>query len=131
MAAGASARRRARAQRDELAFGTVDSWLIWNLTGGREHVTDISNASRTMLFNIHTQSWDEELLQLFGVPRACLPRVLPCSFAPGDDPLHADLEGVRVPITGIAGDQQAALFGQACMVPGMAKNTYGTAASCS
>jgi len=117
---------RARATRGELAFGTIDSWLIWNLTGGRAHVTDISNASRTMLFNIHSGEWDDELLQLFAIPRSCLPRVLPCCFAPGDEPLSADLDGTAVPITGIAGDQQAALFGQGCLTPGMAKNTYGT-----
>jgi glycerol kinase len=117
---------RARASRGELAFGTIDSWLIWNLTSGRAHVTDISNASRTMLFNIHSGDWDEELLQLFAIPRACLPRVLPCCFAPADEPLSATLDGCAVPITGIAGDQQAALFGQACLQPGMAKNTYGT-----
>jgi glycerol kinase len=117
---------RARAARGELAFGTIDSWLIWNLSGGRAHVTDISNASRTMLFNIHTGEWDEDLLQLFGIPRACLPRVLPCAFSAADEPLCAELDGIRVPITGIAGDQQAALFGQGCLSPGMAKNTYGT-----
>ena len=117
---------RARAARGELAFGTIDSWLIWNLSGGRAHVTDISNASRTLLFNIHSGDWDDELLQLFDIPRACLPRVLPSSFAPADEPLTAALDGVAVPITGIAGDQQAALFGQACLSPGMAKNTYGT-----
>jgi len=117
---------RARARRGELAFGTIDSWLIWNLSGGRAHVTDISNASRTLLFNIHTGRWDDELLELFDIPRACLPRVLPCAFSPADEPLSAALGGVTVPITGIAGDQQAALFGQACLTPGMAKNTYGT-----
>ena len=117
---------RARAVRGELAFGTVDSWLIWNLSGGRAHVTDVSNASRTLLFNIHTGSWDDELLQLFDIPKACLPRVLPCAFAPADEALSATLDGIEVPITGIAGDQQAALFGQACLSPGMAKNTYGT-----
>jgi glycerol kinase len=117
---------RERATRGELAFGTVDSWLIWNLSGGKAHVTDISNASRTLLFNIHTGTWDDELLALFDIPRACLPRVLPCSFAPADEPLNADLNGTAVPITGVAGDQQAALFGQACLSPGMAKNTYGT-----
>jgi len=117
---------RERATRGELAFGTVDSWLIWNLSGRRTHVTDLSNASRTLLLNIHSGDWDDELLQLFDIPRACLPRVLPCSFAPEDEPLAADLDGVAVPITGIAGDQQAALFGQACLTPGMAKNTYGT-----
>ncbi|HTV79533.1 MAG TPA: glycerol kinase GlpK [Steroidobacteraceae bacterium] len=114
------------AARGELAFGTIDSWLIWNLTGGRAHVTDISNASRTMLFNIHTGDWDPELLALFDIPRPCLPQVLPCCFAPADAKLMADLNGTAVPITGIAGDQQAALFGQACLHPGMAKNTYGT-----
>jgi glycerol kinase len=117
---------RARAQRGELAFGTIDSWLIWNLSGGAAHVTDVSNAARTLLFNIHTGDWDDELLGLFDIPKVCLPRVLPCSFAPADESLHADLDGVQVPITGIAGDQQAALFGQACLTPGMAKNTYGT-----
>src|ERR1700722_6806670 len=117
---------RARAGRGELAFGTIDSWLIWNLSGGREHGTDVSNASRTLLFNIHTGAWDEDLLQLFDIPKACLPRVLPCSFAPADEPLCADLDGIQIPITGIAGDQQAALYGQACLNPGMAKNTYGT-----
>ncbi len=116
----------ARAARGELAFGTIDSWLIWNLTAGRAHVTDISNASRTMLFDIHSGDWDDELLGLFGIPRCCLPRVLPCSFSPADENLVADLNGTPVPITGIAGDQQAALFGQACLSPGMAKNTYGT-----
>ncbi len=117
---------RERASRGELAFGTIDSWLIWNLSGGKAHVTDISNASRTLLFNIHTGAWDDELLQLFDIPRACLPRVLPCAFSPADEPLSAALDGIAVPITGIAGDQQAALFGQACLTPGMAKNTYGT-----
>jgi glycerol kinase len=117
---------RERAGRGELAFGTVDSWLIWNLSGGRAHVTDVSNASRTLLFNIHTGAWDDELLQLFDIPRACLPRVLPSSFAPADESLSATLDGIEVPITGIAGDQQAALYGQACLSPGMAKNTYGT-----
>jgi glycerol kinase len=117
---------QARASRGELAFGTVDSWLIWNLSGGRVHVTDISNASRTMLFNIHTGEWDDELLQLFRIPHSCLPRVLPSAFSPQDEPLSVDLDGAAVPITGIAGDQQAALFGQACLKPGMAKNTYGT-----
>jgi glycerol kinase len=116
----------ARAASGELAFGTIDSWLIWNLSGGRAHVTDISNASRTLLFNIHSGDWDDELLGLFDIPRACLPRVLPCSFSPPEERLTANLDGVAVPITGIAGDQQAALFGQACLTPGMAKNTYGT-----
>ena len=88
---------RQRARRGELAFGTIDSWLIWNLSGGKAHVTDISNASRTMLFNIHTGDWDDELLQLFDIPRACLPRVLPCSFSPADEPLTAELGASRCP----------------------------------
>lgn len=113
---------RARAQRGELCFGTVDSWLAFKLTGG-EHVTDVSNASRTMLLNLRTAQWDPEMLDLIGVPLACLPRVLPSSFDVG---LEACIRGHAVPLTGIAGDQQAALFGQACYQPGMAKNTYGT-----
>ena len=113
---------RARAGRGELAFGTVDAWLIWNLTRGAAHVTDSSNASRTLLFNIHTGDWDDELLRLLRVPREMLPRVVPSSGAAG----AATLDGVEIPIAGIAGDQQAALFGQACHAPGMAKNTYGT-----
>ncbi len=121
---------RTRAERGELAFGTIDSWLIWNLNGGRAHVTDISNASRTLLFNIHTASWDDELLRLFDIPRACLPRVLPCSFSPADEPLNATLDGIQIPITGIAGDQQAALFGQACVSPGWPKILMVRAASC-
>jgi glycerol kinase len=113
---------RERAQRGELAFGTVDSWLIWNLTQGAVHVTDASNASRTLLFDLHAGDWDDELLALFGVPRAVLPRVVASSGICA----HASLDGVEVPIAGIAGDQQAALFGQACLTPGLAKNTYGT-----
>lgn len=115
---------RARAERGELAFGTVDSWLIWNLTGGRVHATDASNASRTLLFNIHTGEWDDELLALLGVPRALLPEVKPSSgvFAEVSHPMLQ----VDVPVAGVAGDQQAALFGQACFEPGLAKNTYGT-----
>jgi len=113
---------RAAAQRGELAFGTVDSWLIWQLTGGRVHATDPSNASRTLLFNIHTGDWDDELLRLLDVPRAVLPAVVSSSGICAE----ADIDGVPVPIAGIAGDQQAALFGQACHAPGMAKNTYGT-----
>ena len=113
---------RARAQRGELCFGTIDSWLAFNLTGG-EHVTDVSNASRTMLLNLGTARWDEEMLDLIGVPLQCLPRVVPSSF---DGGLRARIRGQEVPLTGIAGDQQAALFGQACYQPGMAKNTYGT-----
>jgi len=113
---------RERALRGELAFGTVDSWLIWNLTGGAVHVTDASNASRTLLFDIHRGDWDEELLALLDVPRAVLPAVVASSGVCGD----ATIAGTRVPIAGIAGDQQAALFGQACLTRGMAKNTYGT-----
>jgi glycerol kinase len=113
---------RERATRGELAFGTVDSWLIWNLTGGALHVTDASNASRTLLFDIHRGDWDEELLALLDVPRAVLPVVVASSGVCGD----ATIAGTRVPIAGIAGDQQAALFGQACLERGMAKNTYGT-----
>jgi glycerol kinase len=113
---------KARARKGELAFGTVDSWLVWNLTAGRCHVTDPSNASRTMLFNIRTGAWDEELLQLFGVPRAMLPDVRSSSEIYGESHLF----GGAIPVAGIAGDQQAALFGQVCTRPGLAKNTYGT-----
>jgi glycerol kinase len=113
---------RARARRGALAFGTIDSWLVWNLTGGRQHVTDASNASRTMLFNIQTGEWDDDLLKLFGVPRSILPEVRGSSEVYGE----CHLFGAPVPIAGIAGDQQAALFGQACTKPGMVKNTYGT-----
>ena len=115
---------RAQAERGELAFGTVDSWLIWQLTGGRVHATDVSNASRTLLFNIHQQAWDAELLELFGVPATLLPEVLPSSAAYGDS--DAALLGAPIPIAGVAGDQQSALFGQACSQAGQAKNTYGT-----
>ena len=111
-----------RAERGELLFGTVDSWLIWKLTGGAAHVTDPTNASRTMLYNIHTLDWDQELLDLLSVPRAMLPEVRSSSEIYG----YTDLCGVRVPIAGIAGDQQAALFGQCCFERGEAKNTYGT-----
>ncbi len=113
---------RERALRGELAFGTVDSWLIWKLTEGARHVTDVTNASRTMLFNLHTQEWDEELLKLLGVPRSLLPEVIGCSEVCGET--AGILRGI--PISGIAGDQQAALFGQMCMNPGMVKCTYGT-----
>jgi glycerol kinase len=105
-----------------LAFGTIDAWLLWKLTGGEIHATDVSNASRTLLFNLETLEWDRELLELFGVPESVLPRVVPSSGIVGE----ADLLGARVPIAGIAGDQQAALFGQACFRPGQAKATYGT-----
>src|SRR5512134_2652620 len=115
---------RRRAERGELAFGTVDTWLTWHLTGNRTHVTDVSNASRTLLFNIHTNDWDEELLRLLRVPRPLLPDVHPSAHAFGMVP--ASLLGEPLVIAGIAGDQQAALFGQACHSGGMAKNTYGT-----
>ena len=115
---------RAQAERGELAFGTVDSWLVWNLTAGKLHVTDVTNASRTMLWNIHTQCWDDELLALLNIPRAVLPTVHPSCFSYGVT--APDFLGNAVMIGGIAGDQQAALFGQACFTPGMAKNTYGT-----
>ncbi|MBE3589304.1 MAG: glycerol kinase GlpK [Firmicutes bacterium] len=115
---------RAKAERGELAFGTVDTWLIWNLTGGRVHATDYSNASRTMIYNIHTLKWDEELLAELRIPAAVLPEVRPSSGVFGEtDPA---LFGAAIPIAGDAGDQQAALFGQACFNPGDSKNTYGT-----
>ena len=113
---------KVRARRGELAFGTIDSWLVWNLTGGRVHVTDVSNASRTMLVNLKTCDWDDDLLKLFGIPRSLLPTVRDSSEVYGD----CTLWGAAIPIAGIAGDQQAALFGQACTKPGMVKNTYGT-----
>ena len=113
---------RVRAERGELAFGTVDTWLVWKLTNGAVHVTDASNASRTLLYDIHARAWDDELLRLLDIPRAVLPRVVPSSGAVATTALG----GVSVPIAGIAGDQQAALFGQACDRPGLAKNTYGT-----
>ncbi|MGE0459815.1 MAG: glycerol kinase GlpK [Vicinamibacterales bacterium] len=115
---------RARAARGDVLFGTVDSFLLWRLTGGRRHVTDASNASRTLLFNIHTQDWDDELLRLLDVPRAMLPEVCASSEVYGET--VPELLGASVPVAGIAGDQQAALFGQACFEPGAAKNTYGT-----
>ncbi len=114
---------RARADAGKLAFGTVDTWLIWKLTGGQQHVTDVSNASRTMLFNIGTLEWDDELLRLFGVPAAILPEVRASSEVYG----QVSSAGLaKIPIAGVAGDQQAALFGQMCRTPGMSKNTYGT-----
>lgn len=115
---------RARAERGELAFGTVDTFLIWRLTGGRVHATDYSNASRTMIFNIHTGDWDDDLLRELRIPRAVLPEVRPSSGSFGES--DAVILGAPVPIAGVAGDQQAAAFGQACFAPGMAKNTYGT-----
>ena len=115
---------RARAEAGRLCFGTVDSWLVWKLTAGREHVTDASNASRTLLYNIHTGDWDDKLLGLMRVPHSVLPKVVPsCGVLAETDP---DLFGAPIPVAGIAGDQQAALFGQRCVVPGMVKNTYGT-----
>lgn len=115
---------RARAERGELCFGTVDSWLIWKLTGGRVHATDPSNASRTMLFNLHTCDWDDELLRLFNIPRAMMPEVRPSAGIFGySDPA---VLGAGIPIGGVAGDQQAALFGQCCHEAGSLKNTYGT-----
>ena len=115
---------RERAERGELAFGTVDSWIAWQLSGGAAHVTDPSNASRTLLFNIHTLDWDDELLGLLDIPRGVLPQVVPS----GGHVAPTACEGLPagIPIAGMAGDQQAALFGQACYQPGMAKNTYGT-----
>lgn len=114
---------RAKAERGELAFGTIDSWLIWKLTGGRVHVTDATNASRTMLLNIHTGDWDDDLLRLLNVPRSVLPQVVASSEVVGQATISA-LQGI--PIAGIAGDQQSALFGQMCLAPGQTKNTYGT-----
>ena len=116
---------RKRAERGELAFGTIDSWLIWRLTAGAHHVTDATNASRTLLFNLHTAGWDPVLLALLDVPPACLPKIVPSQLSAGEN-ITANLDGRAIPITGIAGDQQAALFGQCCFEPGMAKNTYGT-----
>ena len=113
---------RERAKRGEILFGTVDSWLIWKLTGGKAHVTDMTNASRTMLFNIRTLEWDEKLLQALDIPRAMLPQVKSSSEIYG----YTTIQGEQIPIAGIAGDQQAALFGQCCFEEGQAKNTYGT-----
>jgi len=114
-----------RAEQGDLLFGTVDSWLVWNLTGGAVHVTDYTNASRTMLFNIHTLQWDNDLLSALDIPETVLPEVMPSSHVYGET-VPGVLGDVRVPLCGIAGDQQAALFGQACYEAGMAKNTYGT-----
>jgi glycerol kinase len=115
---------RERAERGELLFGNIDTFLIWRLTGGKVHVTDYSNASRTMLFNIHTLKWDDEILTEFNIPAAMLPQARPSSEVYGE--VDADILGGAIPIAGDAGDQQAATFGQACFEPGMAKNTYGT-----
>ena len=111
------------AKKGELAFGTIDSWLIWNLTGGKLHITDVTNASRTMLFNIHTLKWDDELLKIFDIPSSLMPEVRSSSEQYG---LTSEVFDTPVPVAGIAGDQQAALFGQMCVEPGMVKNTYGT-----
>jgi len=113
---------RAKAEAGELAFGTVDSWLIWNLTEGKSHYTDVTNASRTLLFNIHTMDWDDDILSLMDIPKSMLPQVLACSADFG----HANINGTKVPISGVAGDQHAALFGQMCTEEGMGKCTYGT-----
>ena len=115
---------RADAEAGRLAFGTIDSWLVWNLTGGKVHATDVTNASRTMLFNIHTLQWDDDLLRLLDIPRNLLPEVRSSSEVYGH--VSADLGLAQLPIAGIAGDQQAALFGQMCISPGLTKNTYGT-----
>ena len=115
---------RARAERGELLFGTVETWLIWKLTGGKAHVTDYSNASRTMLFNINTLRWDDEILAELDIPKCMLPEVRPSSCIYGE--ALAQYFGAPIPIAGAAGDQQAALFGQTCFQPGEAKNTYGT-----
>jgi len=115
---------RAAAQRGELAFGTVDSWLMWQLTNGRVHATDVTNAARTLLLNVHTNQWDDELLALLDIPREVLPEVRPSSHVFGHT--HAQWLGAEVAVGGVAGDQQSALFGQACFKAGLAKNTYGT-----
>ena len=115
---------KTKAQNGELCFGTIDSWLLWKLTNGKVHVTDVTNASRTLLFNIHSMQWDDELLKLFGIPHSMLPEVRSSSEVYG----HTQqlLTAATIPVSGIAGDQQAALFGQMCIHPGMVKNTYGT-----
>ncbi len=115
---------RKRAEAGDLAFGTIDSWLIWKLTNGRVHATDPTNACRTLLYNIHSHDWDDDLLKLLNVPREVLPQVKPSSSVFGECAKDSVVPGV--PIAGIGGDQQAALFGQGCFTPGMAKNTYGT-----
>ncbi len=115
---------RDKAQKGELCFGTIDSWLLWKLTNGKVHATDVSNASRTLLYNIHTLQWDQDLLKLFGIPENMLPEVRSSSEVYG----HTEniLTSTSIPVSGIAGDQQSALFGQMCTQPGMVKNTYGT-----
>ena len=115
---------RKKAEQGLLAFGTIDSWLVWKLTNGKQHITDVTNASRTLLFNIHTMEWDEELLKILKIPRNILPEAHPSSLIYGKT--SKDITGTEITISGIAGDQQAALFGQKCFKPGMIKNTYGT-----
>jgi len=115
---------RTKAAKGKLAFGTVDSWLVWNLTGGEKHVTDVTNASRTMLYNINDLTWDDDLLKLFDIPRSMLPEVRSCSEIYGET--AAQILAARIPVAGMAGDQHAALFGQLCTQTGMVKNTYGT-----
>jgi glycerol kinase len=117
---------RTRAERGDVAAGTIDTWLIAKLTGGRHHATDHTNASRTLLYSLHSNDWDDELLTLFGIPRPVLPDIVPSSGVIGES--TSDLFGASLPIAGVAGDQQAALFGQGCVEPGLAKNTYGTGA---
>ncbi|MBL8260336.1 MAG: glycerol kinase GlpK [Candidatus Competibacteraceae bacterium] len=117
---------RARAERGEIAFGTIDSWLVWRLTGGKAHVTDYSNASRTLLYNIQELRWDEEILDRLDIPKAILPDVKPSAYIYGETDPEMFFGTRSIPVAGIAGDQQAALFGQACHSPGLAKNTYGT-----
>ena len=119
---------RSRAENGELFFGTIDTWLIWNLTKGKLHITDCSNASRTLLFNIYNMDWDEELLQIFDIPKKILPKIVPSSGNFGS--VDSSIIGAELPICGIAGDQQAALFGQMCVDPGDVKNTYGTGCFC-
>ncbi|MBJ3787375.1 glycerol kinase GlpK, partial [Bacillus sp. OA1] len=116
---------REKAENGDLLFGTIDSWLVWKLSGGKAHVTDYSNASRTLMFNIHDLQWDDELLEMLTVPKSMLPEVRPSSEIYGET-IDYHFFGQNVPIAGVAGDQQAALFGQACFGEGMAKNTYGT-----
>jgi glycerol kinase len=117
---------RSRAERGEIAFGTIDSWLVWQLTGGKAHITDYSNASRTLLYNIHELKWDAEILDLMGIPASLLPEVKPSSHVYGETDPEMFFGTHSIPVAGIAGDQQAALFGQACYGEGLAKNTYGT-----
>ena len=119
---------KSKANNGELAFGTIDSWLIWNLTKGKYHITDITNASRTLIYNIHDLNWDTELLNILEIPESLLPKVVSCSELIGNT--DSDLLGKSIPISGIAGDQQASLFGQMCTNPGDIKNTYGTGCFC-